>query len=171
MFRSVQHYLNHIPYIIEKDGPLRAYSARSMERAIGKYASAIKSKVSSAANANNVVENFGVRSYIKSIIDINEIIDPIIPKQYTTATYLNHPDGLKSQLWEPFASNCLYPNEKLIEQVPVKSILKSLKKYYGRSKSIPYTQIRISYNEIKLAGRYWEENNLYSSLFDRRKKK
>ena len=43
VLKPVQHYLMHIPYMIEKQGVLKAYSGRSMERTIGRYKKLIKS--------------------------------------------------------------------------------------------------------------------------------
>ena len=153
-------------------GPLRTYSTRSLERSIGKYSSAIKSKVASGANAGNVVESFGVRSYIKSVLDINDIINPIIPAPYSSNTYMNNPDeSSTSQLWEPFISSCLNSLDSIIEGVPVKSIVKSLKKYHSRVTSMPFGSIVLTDLDITLAARCWIDNRIYSSLFDRRKKK
>jgi hypothetical protein len=55
-------------YMIEQLGPMRAYSARSMERAIGKYKKLIKSKSNVAANAGNVMVRLATRAYINRLL-------------------------------------------------------------------------------------------------------
>lgn len=144
-----------------------------MERAIGKYSTSIKSKVSCAANANNIIESFAMRSYLKSAMDINTMVNPIVPKPYSSNTFRNHPsDSETSQLWEPFLCQTLnQPLDSTIENIPIKSIIKSLKKHYSRSNSIPFHQTRINNFEITIAGRAWMNDEIYSSVFDRRKKK
>ncbi|KAI8091671.1 hypothetical protein BDF21DRAFT_395378 [Thamnidium elegans] len=85
---------------------------------------------------------------------------------------MNNPDeSSTSQLWEPFISSCLNSLDSIIEGVPVKSIVKSLKKYYSRVTSMPFGRIVLTDLDITLAARCWIDNRIYSSLFDRRKKK
>ncbi|OAD75356.1 hypothetical protein PHYBLDRAFT_186379 [Phycomyces blakesleeanus NRRL 1555(-)] len=55
VFTINQHLLQHYPAMIEAYGPPRAYSARSVERAIGKYSRAIKSNSAIGINAGNIM--------------------------------------------------------------------------------------------------------------------
>ncbi|KAI9488089.1 hypothetical protein BDB00DRAFT_849943 [Zychaea mexicana] len=50
------HLLRHIPATIEALGPLRGYSTRSAERAIGFFEKHVKSRVSPGANAGNIIK-------------------------------------------------------------------------------------------------------------------
>ncbi|KAG2228851.1 hypothetical protein BDF21DRAFT_461751 [Thamnidium elegans] len=52
---------------------------------------------------------------------------------------MNSPDeSSSSQLWEPFISSRLNSIDSTIEDVPVKSIVKALKKYYSHVTSLPF---------------------------------
>ncbi|OAD79321.1 hypothetical protein PHYBLDRAFT_162397 [Phycomyces blakesleeanus NRRL 1555(-)] len=55
LFTINQHLLQHYPAMIEAYGPPRAYSARSVERAIGEYSRAIKSNSAIGINAGNIM--------------------------------------------------------------------------------------------------------------------
>jgi hypothetical protein len=70
----------------------------------------IKSKVASGTNASNIVENLSVRGYIHSIIDIDELLDPIPSVPYSSKTYINDPNDINDQLWEPFDNKSLKTN-------------------------------------------------------------
>jgi hypothetical protein len=151
--------------MIRQIGPLRAYSTRSLERTIGRYSNSIKSKVASGANASNIAENFGVRGYIHSIMDIDELLDPIAPAPYSSKTYINDPNDIDGdQLWEPFNNKSLKTgtDNQTIENYPINIICLALTKYYSRYNSIPVKNVRIRPN-IKLAGRAWINTTIYSS--------
>ncbi|OAD74354.1 hypothetical protein PHYBLDRAFT_167768 [Phycomyces blakesleeanus NRRL 1555(-)] len=103
VFRPVQHYLVHIPFIVKQLGSLRCYSTRSMERVIGVFSKLIKSKCKSSRNASFLVERFTLHNYINIAISIQNEIDLIQPKLYGRESYMNlsnDPSG--AQLWEPF---------------------------------------------------------------------
>ncbi|OAD80095.1 hypothetical protein PHYBLDRAFT_163142 [Phycomyces blakesleeanus NRRL 1555(-)] len=55
IFTINQHLLQHYPLMIDAYGPPRAYSARSMERAIGEYSRAIKSNSAINVNTGNIM--------------------------------------------------------------------------------------------------------------------
>ncbi|KAI9335227.1 hypothetical protein BD770DRAFT_432178 [Pilaira anomala] len=55
--------------------------------------------------------------------------------------------------------------------LPIKSIIKSLKKYYSRSSSTPFHQVKINNFTITIADRAWMNDEIYSCAFDRIKKK
>ncbi|OAD67631.1 hypothetical protein PHYBLDRAFT_173962 [Phycomyces blakesleeanus NRRL 1555(-)] len=55
IFTINQHLLQHYPLMIDAYGPPRAYSARSMERAIGEYSRATKSNSAINVNAGNIM--------------------------------------------------------------------------------------------------------------------
>lgn len=84
---------------------------------------------------------------------------------------MNHPNDItNAQLWEPFDNHSLNSVD-MIENIPVTRIIKALKRYYGRSKSVPFSRIIINQTKLIIAGRCWIENTVYSSVFDRKKKK
>ncbi|KAI9019989.1 hypothetical protein CLU79DRAFT_862893 [Phycomyces nitens] len=55
VFTINQHLIQHYPAMINAYGPPRAYSARSIERAIGEYSRAIKSNSAVGVNAGNTM--------------------------------------------------------------------------------------------------------------------
>ncbi|OAD78849.1 hypothetical protein PHYBLDRAFT_163942 [Phycomyces blakesleeanus NRRL 1555(-)] len=55
IFTINQHLLQHYPLMIDAYGPPRAYSARSVEQAIGEYSRAIKSNSAINVNAGNIM--------------------------------------------------------------------------------------------------------------------
>ncbi|OAD79471.1 hypothetical protein PHYBLDRAFT_162541 [Phycomyces blakesleeanus NRRL 1555(-)] len=55
IFTINQHLLQHYPLMIDTYGPPRAYSARSVEWAIGEYSRAIKSNSAINVNAGNIM--------------------------------------------------------------------------------------------------------------------
>jgi hypothetical protein len=113
-------------YVICQIRLLRVYSTRSLERTIGRRSNSIKSKVASGANASNIVENLSVRGYIRSIIDIDELLDPIPPVPYSSKTYSNDPNDINGdQLWEPFDNKSLKTDtdNQTIENYPIDIII------------------------------------------------
>ncbi|OAD71200.1 hypothetical protein PHYBLDRAFT_170577 [Phycomyces blakesleeanus NRRL 1555(-)] len=55
VFTINQHLLKHYPEMVDAYGPPRAYSARSLERAIGEYSCSIKSNSAIGVNAGNIM--------------------------------------------------------------------------------------------------------------------
>lgn len=55
VFTMNQHLLTHVPTIIEKYGPPRAYSTRSLERAIGEISHNVHSKSTPGTATGNVL--------------------------------------------------------------------------------------------------------------------
>ena len=104
---------------------------------------------------------------MKSVLDVNVLIDPIAPKPYSSESYINIPNNsYAAQLWEPFRQDTLSHQEGSIESVPISSILKSLKRYYSRTQSRRLNDVVITNNQIELAGRYWVDNNIYGSIYN-----
>ncbi|OAD77927.1 hypothetical protein PHYBLDRAFT_73852 [Phycomyces blakesleeanus NRRL 1555(-)] len=55
VFTINQHIIQHYPQMIDLYGPPRAYSTRSVERAIGEYSRSIKSNSQVSVNAGNIM--------------------------------------------------------------------------------------------------------------------
>jgi hypothetical protein len=166
VFKPVQHYLNHIPYIIRQQGVLKAYSGRSMERTIGLYKKLIKSKVSAGINAGNILNKSVLYNYIASLdIDIKKKISLLEPKPYNADTYISlDPDNLSSpQLWStPLQKYSLSTLPCDVTSVQFKT---ALLKFYQRAKSQDCSSS--SYEDVLIAGRCWYNNFVYSSLLYR----
>jgi hypothetical protein len=164
ILKPVQHYLSHIVYMIKQQGVLRAYSARSMERSIGKYKKLIKSKVNAGANAGNILERLTTRNHINSQSwSVQTELDLLTPRSYAENSYKNNPSGEAGdpQLWEPF-QDCLVTS--LPAGVDCRFFLKALLKYYRRTEVNGASIVGIdSFDSIYIAGRAWAYNNVYTS--------
>lgn len=165
----MQHYLSHVPLIIGKLGPLRAYSTRFLERTIGKFGRLINAKRQCGINASNVVERIAVHNLVSTVVNVEEEIDLIVPRPYTEDTYFNNPDEPNGpQLWVPFTEtvsnlSAAGPNETL-ESVPSTKILNALNRYYVRDRNVS----NLHNSSIQVAGRLWKDSNIIASAMYRR---
>lgn len=170
MFKPVQHYICHIPYIIRQLGPLRAYSTRSMERSIGVFSRIIKSKRAGGQNASNLIERVAIQNYIDCTINIGNLINILKPRQYQDCSYMNDPNDVGgAQLWEKFTEITLDP-ESLVEGVNGTILIRELKKFYSRIDPTSPT-IDVENIIITLAARMWNESTVYSTEMYRKIKK
>ncbi|OAD66599.1 C2H2-type zinc finger transcription factor [Phycomyces blakesleeanus NRRL 1555(-)] len=168
VFRPVQHYLVHIPYIIKQQGPLRCYSTRSMERVIGVFSKLIKSKSKGSRNASFLVERFAIHNYISTAISICDEINLIRPKPYGRESYMDLPnDPSGAQLWEPF-HQFVNLNDDSVEGVGSPSVKEALLKYYQRTTGL--TGHEFGDSVVVVAARLWMDSTVYSSCMYRRKK-
>ncbi|OAD75379.1 hypothetical protein PHYBLDRAFT_166626 [Phycomyces blakesleeanus NRRL 1555(-)] len=85
IFTINQHLLQHYPAMINAFGPPRAYSARSLERAIGEYSRSIKSNSAIGANAGNIM----LRLACTRCVDVN---GALVVKARATARILQYND-------------------------------------------------------------------------------
>lgn len=174
VFRPVNHYLHHVPYVIRKLGPMRSYSTRPLERTIGKYSKLIKSRVESGVNASNQIERLSVRGYINTAMDLNEELDVIQTRPCRESDFIDSPseDAGSHQLWAPFIENLDLQSDSNDNfarfGVPVSNsaILNALTRYYARSSS--GSTIEIDDATITVAGRAWIHSTTYSSVFNKK---
>ena len=149
-------------------GNLRVYSTRSMERTIGKYSKLIKSRVSSGKNAGNLVERLAIRGYLNCSVDVNELLDPIIPQKTSLDDFLELPSispyNYDHQLWSPFETI-----PYLQEFTTIPTFTKELQTYYTRSDS---QQVNLQYtmDTIKFAARALIGSHIYGSEMYRQKR-
>ncbi|OAD72690.1 C2H2-type zinc finger transcription factor [Phycomyces blakesleeanus NRRL 1555(-)] len=168
VFRPVQHYLVHIPYIIKQQGPLRCYSTRSMERVIGIFSKLIKSKSKGGRNTSFLVERFAIHNYTSMAISICDEINLIWPKPYGRESYMDLPnDPSGAQLWEPFHQFVNLNNDS-VEGVGGPSVKEALLKYYRRTTGL--TGHEFGDSVVVVAARLWMDSTVYSSCMYRRKK-
>lgn len=164
VLKPVQHYLSHIVYMVKQQGVLRAYSARSMERTIGKYKKLIKSKVDAGANAGNILERMTIHNHINSQAwNIQTELDLITPRLYGEDTYKNNPSGKGDniQLWSPFFESSV---DSLPFGVSFQHFSRALLKYYRRTEpnGTSITDLALL-NSLSVAGRAWAYNKVYVS--------
>ncbi|OAD68523.1 hypothetical protein PHYBLDRAFT_172950 [Phycomyces blakesleeanus NRRL 1555(-)] len=161
VFRPVQHYLMHIPFIVKQLGPLRCYSTRSMERVIGVFSKLIKSKCKGGRNASFLVERFTLHNYVNTAISIQNEIDLIQPKPYGRESHMHLPNDFSgAQLWEPF-HRFAHLNDDLVEGVSGPSVKDALTRYYQRTSGLMISNIGDF--TIVVAGRLWMNPTVYSS--------
>lgn len=157
--------------MIINQGPLRAYSTRSMERSIGIFSKLIKSKREGGKNASNIIERLAIHNHVNCVLNIEETIHLIRPRQYTDSSYMNLPDDIDGpQLWEPFFPIIELNDEQLVEGVPGQKFIKAIKRYYSRS-NYSNQLVDLTTNSITLASRLWLSSTVYSSCMYRRLKK
>ncbi|KAG1456672.1 hypothetical protein G6F56_006779 [Rhizopus delemar] len=162
VFRSVQHYLCHIPLIIHQTGPLRVYSTRSMKKAIGNISKSIHSNIDSGKNASNINEQVAMRKFIKMNIDIEDELNLIKPKQYRPESFWSNPSGNSDseQLWEFFKLN-IQTKDNTVGQLDIQPLQQSLNKFYRHIGLNSSTELLV--NVMDLAGRAWIDNTVYNS--------
>lgn len=151
--------------MIRKQGVLKAYSGRSMERTIGQYKKLIKSKSKSGENAGNILDRFALFNYINTLdIDIGKKVNLLRPRLYTSLTFesLDTNDPSSPQLWSSPLKN--YYVSSLPCNISSLQFKTALVKYYQRSSSTnPVPQIDV----LTVSGRCWNSEIVYSSLLHR----
>ena len=167
VLKPTQHYLLHVEYMIQQNGPLRASSARSMERAIGKYKKLVKSKSSVGENAGNVLIRLANRSYISNLPwSISEAVNLLAARPYDENAYENHPKN-PCQLWEPFFK---YSMSSLPFGIDASKMCKALKNFHiryiptGLASFLPPIVINAAarawgYNKVFLSRLYADHKN------------
>lgn len=73
--------------MVKPMGPLRAYSTRSMERAIGVISKLVKSKTDAGVNASNIIERLAMRRYVDFFSDIQQELDLIKARPYKPESF------------------------------------------------------------------------------------
>lgn len=162
--KPVQHYLQHIPMMIERQGVLKAYSGRSMERTIGRYKKLIKSKVNVGANAGNVMERFAMYGYVNSLnLDIRKTLNLLEPKKYSANTYvpLDANDKSAPQLWSPMSQSLASP---ILSFLSLPHFKKALEKYIRGVYTFATIPSSFKYTVPTLAGRVWY-SHIYNSEY------
>jgi hypothetical protein len=164
VIKPVQHYLSHIVYMIKQQGVLRSYSARSMERSIGKYKRLIRSKVNAGANAGNILERSTIRNHLNNQSwDVETEIELLTHRKYGDTTFKDKPSGDfgDPQLWAPFKDCSL---DSLPVGVHERLFKKALLNYYRRTQYNGASIIGIGPSEsVSVAGRAWAYNKVYTS--------
>ncbi|KAI8876095.1 hypothetical protein K501DRAFT_232612, partial [Backusella circina FSU 941] len=64
IFTFNHHVRCHIPYLIRKLGPLRAFSARSLERKVGTAKRSVRSTKNAGINAGNILEKEEIFNFL-----------------------------------------------------------------------------------------------------------
>lgn len=146
-----------------QNGPLSAYSTRSLERSIGKYKKLIKSKSLVGENAGNVMERLATRSYINTLPwEINEKIELLTARPYKSAsfeTFTSADTGTEIQMWEPFLDCC---SNSLPCDVPGTKFIDALSNLYLRPSS-DFNKNQVI--NIRMSPRIWALNTVYNSDF------
>ncbi|OAD75369.1 hypothetical protein PHYBLDRAFT_64293 [Phycomyces blakesleeanus NRRL 1555(-)] len=70
VFTINQHIIQHYPQMIDLYGPPRAYSTRSVERAIGEYSRSIKSNSQVSVNAGNIMIRLAQSQHVAELTTV-----------------------------------------------------------------------------------------------------
>lgn len=156
VFKPVVHYLSHISYVCRNLGPLRVYSTRSQERAIGYFKNMITGTVKTQAQASNLIEKVAIRSFLYQSLDIVEEGNIIRPSTFDESSYLDNLDdeNCTAQFWIPFQTVQLCNDTEEFEGVQISKFRKALSKYYRRKFSNERISI-VDNIDFVLAGRVW----------------
>lgn len=152
-------------------GPLRSYSARSMERAIGVISKLIKSKVDAGTNASNVIERLAMRRYLEFYSDIDQDLDVIKAKPYKPESFWEYPssDPADPQYWEPFRCGFIATDAYVCSNnwsIFTAALYSRLQTFYNHILKGKKTLSPVNSN-IDIAARAWIDSTVYSSVFYR----
>lgn len=151
--------------MVQKQGVLKAYSGRSMERTIGQYKKLIKSKISPGINAGNILERFALFNYIQSLdINITKKLNMLKPRLYSSSTFesIDTNDPKSAQLWSPLSD---FSISALPCQISSEDFQNSLSKYNKRASTSISSSSTIK--SVLISGRCWDNGITYSSLLYR----
>lgn len=158
ILKPTQHYLLHLAHMIEKQGCLKSYSARSMERTIGQFKRVINAKTNVGTNAGNILERLAMMSTLENMPwDTEEEVSLITTRGEDV--YLEHPSGEQdsAQLWKPFEA-CTTTSLPL--DVSADKFKNALEKNYVRLYNCEAESLD---TEVLVAHRCWLSNTVYAS--------
>lgn len=157
--------------MVKSMGPLRAYSTRSMERAIGVISKLVKSKTDAGVNASNIIERLAMRRYVDFFSDIQQELDLIKARPYKPESFWDHPsaDPAAPQYWEPFRCGVVATESTVRSDswsIPTATLYSCLQRFYrhilnGQGVLPPVNM------HIDIAARAWIHSTEYSSAFYR----
>jgi hypothetical protein len=182
LFTFNHHVLNHVPYLIEQLGCLRAFSARPLERKIGYIKRAVKSTKSAGINASNILEQEQIFSFLKmaGVMDFEEPYNT--KRKNAKQTFRYHPkydpnaantDKFKQypQQWCPFAQDLYFHDihinpEKKLEKygVTYSQLHVAMNDYLARLKGDPtavFSQVHTN-QIIQISERLWSDSMVYA---------
>lgn len=153
----------HIYDLIQRYGPLRYYSCRSLERTIQKFTNLCRSTSATNTESNNVMQRTNYFKTYKAQLNL----EGLVPVRRTRIDeFEDHPndiDGTMPQLWEKFEV-CYLEQNKMIANVPMSQIEDAMKKYFGR---MPGGVASLDNNRIKLAARIVKDSTVIQSRWHR----
>lgn len=161
VFTANNHYLMHLPFLVEKMGPLKCYSCRPMERTIKKFTNLIKSTHQIGANASNVLRHQA--NYSKMAVRRLEATQ--FPESMDRPdTYRSHSSGV--QIWSPFVAQSLFgpDEEEICFGVQRSKVIDALISYYDRKDG--HAVEALTSSRIEIAGRAWKDDLVFSSIMD-----
>lgn len=177
IYKSSIHHLLHIPHIIEQCSSLRNISVRSMEREIGHYKKKIRARINVEVNAVNVLERIARFKFLETtkMIDLSTLYNR--NPENNKKGFVKHPATLIDnnneypQLWEPFSSPVLLPNnyvgdctiEGLIRMDMFIQALSSYKRrYLGVNRGRPLV-LKLGMTIVPTA-KLWRDSRIFTSV-------
>ena len=156
VFKPITHYLSHRSSVCRTAGPLKVYSARSLEQSIGFFKDLITGTVKTQAQASNLIEKVAIRSFVNRSVNVVDAANIISPPSYSDDTYWDNADdeSCTAQLWIPFLTVQLCDDAEEFEGVKFGILRKAMRNYYRREFSESGIVIDSDIN-FGLAGRAW----------------
>lgn len=172
-FTANQHYLRHMSLVVRALGPLRAYSARPLERAIGQYSKMIRSRSRPGAQASNVMYKISAIRYAQRTV-------PAMRKQASldSSMFLDAQTGPSApQIWTPFTTGS-FDGLFTFAGIQHQSLLRVIKQFWLRASRLFDDAERALVGEMPLrwqdltldtanfmvADRLWKDSIVFQSL-------
>ncbi|KAG1436232.1 hypothetical protein G6F56_013648 [Rhizopus delemar] len=165
VFTPNNHYLSHIPYMIEQMGPLRFISCRASERNIKTHTRNIRSASKPSENASN---NILKREVLQSC-GIKESMDEQLHVTYHPDSFhcLDPNDSNAPALWEPASSFVTLGNGTTCGGLNDDFVIKALQTCYSRLVD-HVVHVDLENYDVLLAKRLWLRSFVISSALYRK---
>ncbi|KAG1436241.1 hypothetical protein G6F56_013642 [Rhizopus delemar] len=165
VFTPNNHYLTHIPYMIEQMGPLRFISCRASERNIKTHTRNIRSASKPSENASN---NILKREVLQSC-GIKESMDeqPHVTNHPDSFCCLDPNDPNGPALWEPASSFVTLENGTVCGGLNDDVIVRALQTCYSRLGD-HVVHVDLENYHVLLAKRLWLHSFVISSALYRK---
>jgi hypothetical protein len=173
VFTANQHYLRHISLVVRALGPLRAYSARPLERAIGQYSKMIRSRSRPGAQVSNVMHKISAIRYVQRTV-------PAMRKQppLDSNTFLAAQAGPSApQIWTPFTPGS-FDGPFTLAGIQLQDLLRVVKQFWLRASRLfdnaesalagdmplRWQDLTLDTVNFMVAGRLWKDSMVFQSL-------
>lgn len=156
------HTMSHIPRMVKKMGPLRAYSCRPMERMIGKMKRLTNARMATGINSGNILERLALFQYLEDTGIVSLESSQQRPA-YKDDSFAYHPSGQKEapQLWD-ISKNAIDIRQTTnkVQGIPVAVFVEALKSY---KKRLNLEGTTIAQEMVFPAKRLWADNQVICS--------
>lgn len=153
----------HMYDLIKKQGPLRYYSCRSLERTIKKFSNLCKSKSRPHQENENLLERY---NFFKEFQQ-QQARESLVPRrQESPDAFLDHPndpEGIVPQFLKRFEDTNLHTAQG-IYGVEMRKVTEAMQRFYHRTNHVANVQME---PEVRLAAQMISNGFLIQSKFHR----